>query len=108
MKKKVIALLLMCLMVFSCVGCGKSYQEVTESPSDTFAKGYFTVIKEWGGGAGDYRIVYANDTKVMYFTYNIGYHGGITPLYNADGTLQIYEEAVETTKGAELVWLEKK
>lgn len=98
MKKKVITLLLICLMVFSCVGCGKVYQEVIESPSDTFARGYFTVIKEWGGGAGNYQIVYANDTKVMYFSYCIGQHGGITPLYNADGTLQVYEETTGTIK----------
>ena len=39
-----------------------------------------------------YKIVYAKDTNVKYliFTSNSG-TSGITPLYNADGTLQVYE-----------------
>lgn len=58
--------------------------------SDDFGNGYFTVITEWDG----YQIVYANDTKVKYLIFDSGmYRFGITPLYNADGTLQIYEES---------------
>lgn len=48
-----------------------------------------SVGKPWGV---DYCIVYANDTKVKYL---IGYYTnmfGITPLFNADGSLQIYNE----------------
>lgn len=42
-------------------------------------------------GDGNYTIVYANDTKVKYFICS-GYNQyGITPLYNADGTLQVYD-----------------
>lgn len=40
-------------------------------------------------------MVYANDTKVKYLMVNTGYAIGITPLYNADGTLQLYEENEE-------------
>ena len=29
--------------------------------------------------------------NVKYFIYTNGYHFGITPLYNADGTLQVYD-----------------
>lgn len=39
--------------------------------------------------------MYANDTKVKYFVRQYGYEFGISPLYNADGTLQIYEESEE-------------
>lgn len=39
-----------------------------------------------------YRIVYANDTGVEYMIVQIYRRFGITPLYNADGTLKIYEE----------------
>lgn len=82
-------------MVVCLTGCGTTYQEATgqteSNTSDDFRNGYFTVITEWGGG---YRIVYANDTKVKYLIINRSqYMSGITPLYNADGTLQIYEES---------------
>lgn len=94
MKKKLIALLAVCLMLFALVGCGRSYQDATTTNvgcSVAKAKGYFTIVEYWGGGAGSsYYIVYANDTKVMYFLMCDADRFGITPLYNADGTLQIY------------------
>lgn len=90
--KKVLCLLLAICLIFMLVGCGSSYDEA-EKRSDEFAKGYFTTIKEWGGGTGiDYRLIYANDTKVIYFYMDSGYGKAITPIYNADGTLQLYEE----------------
>lgn len=95
MKKRLLSVVLSAVMAVCLVGCGTTYQEATgqtESKSgDDFGNGYFTVITEWDG----YKIVYAKDTKVKYL---IGYRDypysqfGITPLYNADGTLQIYEE----------------
>lgn len=39
-----------------------------------------------------YQFVYAKDTKVKYVIATSHYQAGITPLYNADGTLQLYEE----------------
>ena len=76
------------------VGCGTTYQEATgqteSNASGDFGNGYFKVITKWGNG---YYIVYANDTKVKYLVMErTQYLSGITPLYNADGTLQIYEE----------------
>ena len=93
MRKKFLAIILSSMLALSCVGCGTTYQDATNisSSSNSFAKGYFTIITEWGG-TPIYRIVYANDTKVKYFVFFDGYRGGISPLYNADGTLQIYEE----------------
>lgn len=89
MKKKFLAIILSSMLVLSCVGCGTTYQEATNTSNSSDS--YFTVITEWGG-TPTYRIVYANDTKVKYFVLFDGYRGGISPLYNADGTLQIYEE----------------
>lgn len=93
MKKKLIVLFVMCSLLLSLVGCGKSYQESTKSNDNyVIGKGYFTKVKQWGGGMEcSYSIVYANDTKVMYFITTGGSVFGITPLYNADGTLQIYD-----------------
>jgi hypothetical protein len=74
------------------ISCSPTHYE--EADTDTFSKfeGYFTVIKSWDDGYGEfYHIMYANDTKVLYFYFGeTGSQGGITPLYNADGSLQIY------------------
>lgn len=98
MKKRILIVALAVVMVFCLVECGTTYQEATgqteSNTSGDFGNGYFTTISEWGDGSyGTYRIVYANDTKVKYFVNTSGYRTGITPLYNADGTLQIYEES---------------
>ena len=95
MKKQILIAALSVVMVVCLTGCGTTYQEATgqteSNSSDDFGNGYFAVIAEWSG----YKIVYAKDTKVKYL---IGYRDypysqfGITPLYNADGTLQIYED----------------
>jgi hypothetical protein len=93
MKKKIALILVLCAMAAMLCGCSSSYEEAKTSDTYAFSDGYFTVIKEWDGGVNFplERIVYANDTGVMYYVYIFGYAGGMTPLYNADGTLQIYE-----------------
>lgn len=95
MKKRLLSMALAVVMVVCLAGCGTTYQKATgqteSNASDDFGNGYFTVITEWGCC---YKIVYANDTKVKYLIINKShYMSGITPLYNADGTLQIYEES---------------
>ena len=94
MKKKIALILVLCTIALVLCSCSSiSYDEAKISDTHAFSDGYFTVIKEWDGGV-DFpleQIVYANDTNVMYYVYAYGYRGGITPLYNADGTLQIYE-----------------
>lgn len=65
---------------------------VLSSDTDNdFCGGYFTKINHWADVEGNYYIVYANDTKVKYFVYVSAHRLSITPLYNADGTLQIKE-----------------
>lgn len=88
--KKIIIFLTIFVLVFSLAGC-RTYEEAREQGGD-WAEGYFTVIKAWGDlGARQYMIVYANDTKVMYYIDAYSVAGGMTPLYNADGTLQVYD-----------------
>ena len=94
MKKKIALILILCTLVTVLCSCSStSYDEAKVSDIYAFSNGYFTVIKEWDGGVNFplERIIYANDTGVMYYVYAYNYYGGITPLYNADGTLQIYE-----------------
>ena len=93
MKKFCLALIIILMTTMLCSCSYTSYEEANTNPDNYFSKGYFTIIKSWDGGI-DYPveyIVYANDTGVMYYVFLGGYCGGITPLYNADGTLQIYE-----------------
>jgi hypothetical protein len=78
-------------MCFGLVSCsGVSYEDADTEQGDMF-NGYFTVVKEWSEYGVGYYILYAKDTGVMYFYFCSGYGHGITPLYNADGTLQVYE-----------------
>lgn len=98
MKKKIItglSILALALSTTIFSGCANNpyskEQDLTQSTYKGFADGYFTTVKEWCG-FGRYKIVYANDTGVMYLICVSGNHFGITPLYNADGTLQIYGE----------------
>ena len=92
MKKFCLALVLILLVATLCGCSSATYNEAKTSNMYSFSNGYFTVIKEWGDTLHSVeRIAYANDTGVMYYIFSKGYQGGITPLYNADGTLQIYE-----------------
>lgn len=93
MKKRLLRFLLCGMLALSCVGCGSTYQEATNTDyKEDYGGGYFTLLIKWNESEVNYRIVYANDTKVKYLICSSGYKYGITPLYNADGTLQIYEE----------------
>ena len=91
--KKLIKIVAICALSLSLIGCGKTYQEATgkNATRDSLCGDYFTEIVEWDDDHGTYRIVYAKDSKVQYFIARSGYKFGITPLYNADGSLQIYE-----------------
>lgn len=94
MKKKIALILVFCIIAAMLCSCSStSYDEAKTSNTYTFSNGYFTVVKEWDGGFNLplEQIIYANDTGVMYYVYFSGHCSGITPLYNADGTLQIYE-----------------
>ena len=93
MKKKITLVLVLCAIVALLCGCASSYDEPYTDSNTNFGNGYFTVIRWWDGGIDsptEY-ILYANDTGVMYYAFRTSHAGGITPLYNADGTLQIYE-----------------
>lgn len=89
--KKITLILVLCAMATMLCSCSSSYENATTITNKDFS-GYFSVLKEWKDSyMGECKILYANDTCVMYFYFDGSYTGGITPLYNGDGTLQIYE-----------------
>lgn len=91
MKKKIALILVLCVMTTMLYGCSASYENVATPTNKDFG-GYFSVLKEWSDPyMGICKILYADDTHVMYFYFDGQYTSGLTPLYNADGTLQIYE-----------------
>lgn len=92
--RRIIAILCVCLLL---TGCETRYEDAKDEDAKdtlkTIGGGYFTRIKEWGDINDTYEIVYANDTKVKYLIWHTNYKGSITPLYNADGSLQVYGES---------------
>ena len=94
MKLKNKMILLMACMVL-CLGfasCGRDYNDSDKRVKSVFGD-CFVQIEEWNDfDLGTFAIVYAKDTKVKYLIWYNTYKGGITPLYNADGSLQVYEE----------------
>ena len=97
-------------VVLQATSCGTTYQTAVEQKEnpvensntitnaresyfDGFGNGYFTKLLSWSGDSYKYAIVYANDTKVKYLVFRSGDSGGITPLYNADGSLQVYDDS---------------
>ena len=79
MKMKVLAVFLCAVLALGIAGCG-SNDNKTESMVDK--------INMDSGG-----VIVDSDTGVMY--YQARFDGGITPLYNADGTLRVYEGDTE-------------
>ena len=77
---KKLLVVLACVVVLL-VGCGAGYTNKEET--------FYTVVYS----NNTYLVVYDNYTKVMYHM-NIGSYnrGNTTPLYNADGTLRVWEE----------------
>lgn len=75
------------LVVLACVavlltGCGAGYENEEKDP-------FYTVVYS----DNIYLVVYDNYTKVMYHMTIGSYNrGNLTPLYNADGTLRVWEE----------------
>lgn len=91
--KKIIALFMICITLITLASCGGVKYEDAEEISELSSDEYFTIVKRFGDSlTTQYSIAYANDSKVMYLIVDSGYGYGITPLYNADGTLQVYEE----------------
>lgn len=95
MKKKIALFIISITMVFCLSGC-YSDSPTVETFEDNYGNDYFITIEDCGfysmnGYSSPMYMVYAKDTHVKYMIVIGHYRTAITPLYNADGTLQIYE-----------------
>ena len=102
MRRKNIAVLVVIIMLIAVlialgtvIMCSKSSVE-TENGVTTYGE-FFIVDKEWNDIDFTYRIVHDKETGVKYMIIASGHRYGITPLYNADGSLQNINDNV--TKG---------
>lgn len=77
MKKRVLTIILCMTIALGVVGCSSNncHNSTEEHMLETI------------DGDVEYEILYDKDTKVMYYR---AYRGGVTPMYNADGTLRVY------------------
>lgn len=97
MRKAIIAGVMAVMLSVCMVSCGTRVQAENSQQSDE----YFVTIDKWVGEIDQYfcqksyELVYAKDTGVKYIIVYGHKSLGITPLYNPDGSLQIYEKADE-------------
>ena len=90
--KRLLCIIMIVTIIACLCSCGTPYSEAVKNQTEyDSAGGYFTTITEWSDDYGGYEIVYANDTKVKYLVHTSAHRYGITPLYNADGSLQVYD-----------------
>ncbi len=93
MKKLILVLttVLICGTLF--VGCNTITTENVDDAYYQNAFNKFVVVEEKTNmDYGTLTIMYDKDTKVMYYLITSGYKCGITPIYNSDGSVMIYDE----------------
>ena len=88
MKKKILAVVLGLTLCFGMTGCTKGD---IEPESSRFANKYIDLVAIYRDDNCDTEVLYDKNTKVMYFVKRSGYQFGITPIYNSDGTVKLYD-----------------
>ena len=90
LKKKLLCIISILVISASCItGCSftktVNAEDVIKSPNTEFCD--FEIVDN------NYYVLILRDknTNVLYFQ-SMSYSGGITPIYNEDGTLKLYEE----------------
>lgn len=91
MRKRILATILL-VLALSLVGCETTSTTYSEQDNENFWNEFVIIEKKDNDAYGTLSITYQKDSKVMYYIYNSAYQGGITPIYNADGTVKIYSE----------------
>ena len=88
MKKKILAVILGLTLCFGMTGCTKGD---IEPESSRLANKYIDLVTIYKDDNHNTKVLYDKNTKVMYFVKWSGYQFGITPIYNSDGTVKLYD-----------------
>lgn len=88
MKKKILVVLLGLTLGFGLTGCDK---DDIEPESSNLGNKYIDLVTIYKDDNCDTEVLYDKNTKVMYFVKYTGYQFGITPIYNSDGTVKLYD-----------------
>lgn len=88
MKKKILAVALGLTLCFGLTGCTKGD---IEPNSSCLANKYIDLVTIYKDDEYKTEVVYDKNTKVMYFLKSSGQRFGITPIYNSDGTVKLYD-----------------
>lgn len=85
MKKKLLVVLIGCMLVFSLTGCNtiNTSNDITDTTTSNDAMEYVGNINN---EIEEYR---DSETGVHYFIFRAYYKAGMCPRYNADGTLYV-------------------
>ena len=88
MKKKILVVALALVLCFGMAGCTNGD---IEPESSRLANKYIDLVTIYRDNDNNTEVAYDKNTKVMYFFEQRGYHFGITPIYNSDGTVKLYD-----------------
>lgn len=80
--------LVIVFFVMALTGCEKGD---IEPESSSYANKYIDLVTIYKDDNCDTEVLYDRNTKVMYFVKRTGYQFGITPIYNSDGTVKLYD-----------------
>ena len=88
MKRKILAVALVLTLCFGMTGCTKGD---IDPESSRLANKYIDLVTIYKDDNHNTKVLYDKNTKVMYFVIWSGYQFGITPIYNSDGTVKLYD-----------------
>ena len=88
MKKKILAVALGLTLCFGMTGCTKG--DIDPERSDLGNK-YIDLVTIYKDDNNYTEVLYDKNTKVMYFVKRSSQRFGITPIYNSDGTVKLYD-----------------
>ena len=88
MKKKILAVALGLALCFGMTGCTKGD---IEPESSRIANKYIDLVTIYKDDNHNTNVLYDKNTKVMYCVIWSGYQFGITPIYNSDGAVKLYD-----------------
>ncbi len=91
MKKKILALTLSLALCFGVTGYSSYQSNIELSGSDINKYIDLVVVSEDSTVFGIVEVAYDRNTGVMYFVKRSGYQFGISPIYNSDGTVKLYD-----------------